>query len=326
MDCVFGEYIKFVNDYLMNYYRKMLDTKYEKGLVEPFVSKYIDVRYYGRTDLGQELSFTKKIDKELKEVFKSQLRDFPKRSETIKNIFALFSYVLYIDGITQFKDINSLLKTMFKDDNITLEYTDETKISVSEITKNYIKKKIDFFKLFESSEFYLKGKKVADNLYFIDLGHKCDLPDLYSKKAIERAYNSDVVLENRTYLALVMLSSKILSDIISLRFENNYVIPFPGTLFKKPKKIIKFTKLLNDELLKEKVNLRIKYKDYKEYKRTVNEIIKEGYSISLELDETYATDFDNLFLFSNIFVSKEAPYYDTIINNKEAIKTNIVTM
>ncbi len=325
MDCVFSEYVKFVNDYLMNYYRKMLDSKYEKGLVEPFVSKYIDVRYYGRSEL-KDISFTKKIDRELKEVFKQQLREFPKRNETIKNIFALFSYVLFIDGITQFKDINSLLKTMFKDENITLEYTDDIRIAVTEITKNYIKKKIEFFKLFESAEFYLKGKRIADNLYFIDLGHRCELPELYSKNAIERAYNSDVVLENRTYLALVMLSSKILSEVISLKFSNNYVLNFPGSLFKKPKKIIKFTKLLNDDLLKERINLRIKYKDYKEFKRTVNEIIKEGYSISLELDDTYVTDFDNLFLFSNIFVSKEAPYYDTIINNKDAIKTNVVTM
>lgn len=325
MDCVFSEYVKFVNDYLMSYYRKMLDSKYEKGLVEPFVSKYIDVRYYGRSEI-KDINFTKIIDKELKEVFKAQLRTFPKRSETIKNIFALFSYVLFIDGITQFKDINALLKAMFKDENITLEYTSDTRIEVVEITKNYIKKKIEFFKLFESSEFYLKGKRIQDNLYYIDLGQRCNLPDLYSKNAIERAYNSDVVKENRTYLALVMLSSKILSDVISLKFENNYVLNFPGSLFKKPKKIIRFTKLLNDDLLKEKVNLRIKYKDYKEFKRTVNEIIKEGYSISLELDDTYVTDFDNLFLFSNIFVSKDAPYYDTIINNKDVIKTNVVTM
>ena len=101
---------------------------------------------------------------------------------------------------------------------------------------------------------------------------------------------------------------------------------FPATLFRKPKKLVRFTKLLGDDLLKEKVNLNIKYKDYKEFKRTVNEMIKEGFSISLELDETYTTDFDNLYLFSNILVSKDAPYYDTIINNTDAIKTNVVTV
>ena len=325
MDCVFSEYIKFVNDFLMNYYRKMLDNKYEKGLVEPFVSKYIDVRYYNKSDL-KESNFTKKIDKELKEVLKIQLKKYSKRSETIKNIFALFSYVLFIDGITHFKDINTLLKAMFKDENITLEYTDETKSEISELIKKYITKKVDFFKLFNSGEFFLKGKKIDTNLYHIDLGQKCNLPELYSENAINRAYDSEVVFENRIYLAMVMLSSKILSEVIALKFNNYYVVDFPRTLFSKPKKIIRFTKLLNDELLKDRVSIRIKYKDYKDFKRTVNEIIKEGYSVSLELDETYVTDFDNLFLFTNIFVSKDAPYYDTIINNKDAIKTNVVVM
>ena len=59
MDCIFSEYIKFVNDFLMSYYRKMLDSKYEKAIVEPFVTKYIDVRYYNKTDL-KDMSFTKK--------------------------------------------------------------------------------------------------------------------------------------------------------------------------------------------------------------------------------------------------------------------------
>ena len=325
MDCVFSEYIKFVDDFLMSYYRKMLDSKYEKGLVEPFVNKYIDVRYYNRSEL-KESNFTRKIDKELKEVFKSELKRTPKRSETIKNIFALFSYILFIDGISKFKDINSLLKTMFKDENISLEYTDEIKSEVSDLIKNYIKKKVEFFKLFNSGEFFLKGKKIIGDLYHIDLGQKCSLPDIYSKSAIDRAFNSDVVYENRIYLAIVMLSSKILSEVIALKFDNTYIVNFPATLFRKPKKLVRFTKLLGDDLLKEKVNLNIKYKDYKEFKRTVNEMIKEGFSISLELDETYTTDFDNLYLFSNILVSKDAPYYDTIINNTDAIKTNVVTV
>ena len=325
MDCIFSEYIKFVNDFLMSYYRKMLDSKYEKAIVEPFVTKYIDVRYYNKTDL-KDMSFTKKIDRELKDVFKNQLKSIPKRSETIKNVFALFSYVLFIDGISHFKDINTLLKTMFSDENITLEYTPEIKNEIGSLIKKYIKKKVDFFQLFNSGEFFLKGKKIEDNLYSIDLGQKCDLPDLYSKNAVERAYNSDVVFENRIYLALVMLSSKILSEVISLKFNNSYVLDFPGTLFRKPKKIVKFTKLLKDDLLKEKVNLKIKYKDYMEFKRTVNELIKEGYSIALELDETYVTDFENLYLFSNIFISKNASYYGTIINNKDAVKTHVITM
>ena len=89
---------------------------------------------------------------------------------------------------------------------------------------------------------------------------------------------------------------------------------------------MRFLRALDDELLKEKISIKILYKDYKKYKKYVHELITSGYSISLELDETYVIDFENLFLFSNILVSKKYDYYDNIIDNKDAIRTNIITV
>ena len=39
MDCVFSEYVKFVDTFLINYYKLLLSTKYEKPLVKPFIDK-----------------------------------------------------------------------------------------------------------------------------------------------------------------------------------------------------------------------------------------------------------------------------------------------
>ena len=89
---------------------------------------------------------------------------------------------------------------------------------------------------------------------------------------------------------------------------------------------MRFLRALDDELLKEKISIKVYYKDYKKYKKDILELITEGYSVSLELDETYNTNFDDLFLFSNIFVSQKYKYYDIIIDSKDIIKTNIVTV
>ena len=325
MDCVFAEYIKFVDNFLVNYYKLLLDNKYDKNMVRPFIDRFIEVRYYNKYSV-KESGFTDRLNKELNNVAYKLLdkKENKNKKDLIKNIFALFSYLLFIDGCSHFSDLSVLLKTMFNDKNITLKYESETKKKVTALVRQYISKKVDFFKLFNSGEFYLKGKKLDEHLYLIDLGQRCNLPKLYSDSAIKAAYDSEVVYENRMYLALVMLSSKILSEIISLNFDNNYIIDFPISLFDKNKKMGKFLRALDDDLMVEKINLKFKYKDYKDNKKRINALITEGYNISLELDETYTTDFENLFLFSYVLVRKNASYHDIIINNKDAIKTKVV--
>ena len=323
MDCVFSEYVKFVDTFLINYYKLLLSTKYEKPLVKPFIDKYIDVRYYNKYVVKEE-NFTNRLNKELNNIAKELLEENKGKEDKIKNIFALFSYLLFIDGCTHYSDLNLLLKTLFSDKNITLEYSDATKKELNSLIREYIDKKVSFFKIFASEEFYLKGRKYTDNIYHVDLGQNCNVSKLYSQYAVEKAYNSDVVFENRTYLTILMSSSKILSEVISLNFNNTYIVDFPASLLDKPKKIIRFLKALDDDLLRTKICLKFTYRDYKEYKKEVKSLINQDYSVCLELDETYDVNFDDLFLFSYIIVNKKYKYYDIIINSKEDVKTNII--
>ncbi len=324
MDCIFEEYIKFVDNFLVNYFKLLLASKYEKKLVKPFIDKYIDVRYYNKNVINEE-NFTQRLNKELNNIAREVIEENQEKGEKIKNIFALFSYVLFIDGCTHFSDLNSLLKTLFTDENITLEYSDAVKKDFNTLVREYINKKVNFFKLFQSDEFYIKGKKYG-NAFIVSLGQNCKLSKLYSDYAIEKAYNSNVVVENRTYLTVLMVTSKILSEVISLNFNNNYIIDFPPTLLEKTKKILKYLKALDDDYLRGKVHLKFYYKDYKTYKKEILGLINQGYSVCLELDETYDIDFDNLFLFTYVLVDKKYNYYNNIINNKEEVKTNLITL
>ena len=323
MDCVFSEYVKFVDTFLINYFKLLLSTKYEKGLVKPFIDKYIDVRYYNKYVVKDD-KFTNRLNKELNNIAKELLEENSGKEDKIKNVFALFSYVLYIDGCLHYSDLNVLLKTLFSDKNITLEYSDATKKELNSSIREYINKKVAFFKLFNAEEFYLKGRKYTENVYHVDLGQNCNVSKLYSEYAVEKAYNSDVVFENRTYLTILMCSSKILSEAISLNFNNTYVVDFPASLLEKPKKIIRFLIALDDDLLRTKICIKFSYRDYKEYKKDIKNLINQDYSVCLELDETYDIDFDDLFLFTYVIVHKKYKYYQNVIDNKDEVKTNII--
>ena len=121
MDCIYAEYIKFVNNFLVQYYKDLLGIKYERALVRPFIDKFIDVRYYNRDSVKEE-DFTERLNKELNALAKGLMKDYKSKAETIKDIFALFSYVLFIDGCTHFSDINAILKALFTDETISLNY------------------------------------------------------------------------------------------------------------------------------------------------------------------------------------------------------------
>ena len=135
-----------------------------------------------------------------------------------------------------------------------------------------------------------------------------------------------MVFENRIYLTLVLVSAKILTEVISLNFTNNYIFDFPVSLLDKPKKIIKFLKMLDSDYIRSKVHLRFKYEVYRKNKKAINNLITQDYSVCIEMDDSFDMNFDNLFLFSYIIVNKENKFYKTILENKDDVKTTIIVM
>ena len=93
MDNVFEEYIKFVETFLINYFKLLLGTEYERKLVIPFIDKYLNVRYYNKCVYENEPKFIKRLNKELNSVAKEVITENETKIEKVKNIFALFSYV-----------------------------------------------------------------------------------------------------------------------------------------------------------------------------------------------------------------------------------------
>lgn len=325
MNCIFDDYIKFVENFLSNYFRLLLENKYERRLVRPLIDKYISVRYYNDSVILDN-KFTVRLNKELNNVAKEIINESKDKTEKVKNIFALFSYILFIEKCNSFTELNSIIKSLFNDKTITLTYSENTREELNSLAREYISKRNEFYKLFESKDFHLEETTYDNNVIVIDLLHDFSVSKLYSEYAIERAYDSEVVVENKVYLMLLLLSSRVLKDSMELKYDNNYVIDFPVSLFDKQKKILKYIKAIDNDYLKTKIHLKIKYQDYKKYKKQINNLINQGFSISLELDETYDMDFSCLLLFTYIFLDKKYRYYDIIMNSRDDVKTTMITL
>lgn len=139
MNNVVLNYIKYTQNFLYDYYRILLDNSYEKKLVQPFIERYIEIRYYNDV-YTKENNFVEKISRELKIVVKEMFGEYPNKDDKIKDIFALFGYILYLDDCMEYKSITKLLDTLYHDENIHLTFNDDIIEKLKDITLEYVNK------------------------------------------------------------------------------------------------------------------------------------------------------------------------------------------
>lgn len=315
-------YIKYFENFLLNYFRIILDNKYEKKLLSPFIEKYIDVRYYNNSVYGKGYSFINKLNSELKNVAKEMIKQDMSIETKVKEIFTLFGYILYIDDCSEYVSLNSLIKTIFEDISLNNDKKEELKSLVT----NFVKERKGFLDIFEDKTFNLNLKRLARNLKKVEIDQNCKLSPIYSEWAIDKAYNSGTVLENKQYLLYLMLSGYILKNTIELNFSENYIVDFPESLFDKEKKINKYIKVLDNKVTKPRVHFRFNYSTYLKYKDRINSFIKNGFNVSIVLDDNYDENIKILDIFSYVFVYEKYEYYDIIIENRDEIKANIICL
>lgn len=314
-------YIKYFESFLLNYYRIILGNGYDKKLLMPFIEKYVDVRYYNNSVYSRGYSFINKLNAELKNVAKGIINEESALENEVKEIFTLFGYILYIDDCSEYDSLNSLIKTIGDDINLTSEKQEELKSAISD----FIKARKDFFAIYEDKNFNIDLKRVARNVKKVEIKQNCKLSPIYSDWAIDKAYNSGTVLENKQYLLYLMLSGYILKNTIELNFSEQYIVDFPESLFAKEKKINKYTKVLDNKVVKPRVHFRFSYATYTKNKDKINTFINNGFNVAIVLDETYDENLKILDIFSYVFIYEKYEYYDIVIENKDNINTKIIS-
>lgn len=319
-----NDYIKYVNNTLIQYFKLLLDNKYNSSIVRTFINKYIDVRYYNITTKKYDKDLISRINKELNSLSKDLISDENNNEELIKNINALFAYVLYIDDCIECKNIDKLIDTLFIDTNIKIEFTNEQKASLKKLIKEFIRKKHKYLDLYKTNDFELEFTRLRYKIYKVDIINNIEISKLYSDYAINKAFNEGIALENKIYVTYIMLNNYILNNMIKGYYDDNYIVDYPVSMINKSKKNIKYFNALDNEYLKSKVSILFTYKDYKENENIINNFISNGYNLALYIDDSFKNDFSSLILFNYIIVSDDSIYYDSIMESRKDISAKII--
>lgn len=274
---VMNTYLKFNRRRLISYSKIILEKHYNKNIFEGLLDTYINVRYI---ELPSGIS-VKLINKEL--VKKAEELSLKHDVEDIKLILTYFPYIYYLDGFLN-KDIEI---TINKINDYRKKYLKLEKLD-SELRSNLIndrKRITKYLDSFDSKDFYLNLNKTnIKNLFKTEVLHEIKIPKLYSEYAINNVYNRGIVLENKLFINYYMVSKLILIDVLN-KDSKYYVVDFSKTLILKEDKVKRLFNIIDNDLIKDRIILKVSENDFYEYRDSYLKYINEGYKFILYLNK-----------------------------------------
>ena len=319
---IINTYIKFIKNRFLDFFRITLKNKYQKNQVEPFIDEYINVRYYNETNYSKERNFVARLNKDLLDVYDDNVVD--NNEDILKTIFALFGYLIFLDDTNNDDKNLNIVRMLSEDKKIKIDLSNDLYDEIKRWYYSFKEAKIKFQETINSRNFQIEKKNVYRNIdYEVSLDYNIKTPNLYSEYAINKAYNSGVINEDKLFIEYILTCYEVLKEVISFEYSKRYIVEFANTLYEKEKKINRLFSILNNPLAKKQISIKINYSDYLENKKFINSKISEGYSFALVLDKNLE-DINELILFSYIYVFESSEMFDIIEKNKENIDSKII--
>ena len=313
----------FVKREYCNFFRLFLGNKYQKQLCLPFVTRYIEVRYYNETNYPREKDFINRLNKELVDIFESIFNE--DNEDILKNIVALFGYLVYFDDIGYIDDMQLLIDTLVADENIKVMRDEGIDKELKKWYNQFKKNKEKFNDMVLSKDFTLIEKRIYRKIYGLSLEHNIKISNLYSEYAISKAYNSGVINEDKLFITCILGSLLLLNNAINLDFSKFYVVDMASTLYEKTKKFNRLFGLLDNLLVKKYISIRITYSDYKKNRDVINKLINDGYMFGVIIDDEFQGNINELVLFSCIYVDSESDI-SAILEEKKQVMPKIIKL
>ena len=321
---IINEYNDFLKKSYLELFKIVFKNKYRKEEVLVFLDRYISVRYYNETNYPQTRDFTKRINKELLEVVNNLAND--DNIDHLKNYVALFGYLTYFDDINYVIEEMELINSLVDDNIVKIEDKDSLRNEIRGWYTKHLETKEAFNEAINSNSFGLLEKRLYRKLYYLELEYNIKISNLYSEYAIDRAYNTGIVNEDKAFVTYILASALILNNAIKLDFSRYYAVNFPNSLLGKEKKRNRLIKIFDNILAKKQMVIRILYADYIANKKIINEYINEGYTFGIELDSTFTGNITELFLFPYILVYNGSEEYEMLLREKDHLKSKVIKL
>lgn len=304
------KYIKFIKDYLTEYFKLIVKDKYKKIVYNEMLNTYIDIRYFNKYDKKYK-QIEKNIEYYIQENLRTLIEEDNKLVKNVNELYYFFWYLLYLDNTLEYDNLDKLIDKIIIDRKEKLGLNDDITKELKSLVKESEKKKNNFFNEYLSDTFNLELKSTnIKNVYNVLLSYNIKFPKIYSSYSINRVFKSDIISEDMCFIEYNMISKVVLDNIINKEYNKEYLVDFPFIITSKKEKTNRLLNIITNDLIRENVIIKVTYEYYTKYKNFISDLIKDGVKFAVIIDDTFDYE-ESSIIWLNIFTY--------IITNKDDV-------
>lgn len=319
---VMNAYIKITKKFLSDYFRLILDKKFNRKISDEFIEIYVESRYSelenyeNKTDLKFEV--LSRLDQKEKSLIEEELS----QKEVIEQTRSFYEHVFYFDNVIQSKDLYRIVDRIYEKRKLLLGKEDENfNKNLIQLSENYDKEIQALQDKLKSKDFFIRNKKISEEheLYEAYLMYDLKFPVVYSQFAIQKAFDTDKVSEDKQFVTFHLLVGQIIKDIIQGKMQRQYVVEFTDTVLEKKQKTNSLLEIIANPTIQDKLSLKITYKNFLKNKDDIYELMQKGFRIAIKLDDGFIlneNELKKLEVFKFVLVSKNHKYYEAISDSE----------
>ena len=304
------KYIKFIKDYLTEYFKLIVKDKYKRIVYNEMLNTYIDIRYFNKYDKKYK-QIEKNIEYYIQENLRTLIEEDNKLVKNVNELYYFFWYLLYLDNTLEYDNLDKLIDKIIIDRKEKLDLNDDITKELKSLVKESEKKKNNFFNEYLSDTFNLELKSTnIKNVYNVLLSYNIKFPKIYSSYSINRVFKSDIISEDMCFIEYNLISKIVLDNIINKEYNKECLVDFPFIITSKKEKTNRLLNIITNDLIRENVIIKVTYEYYAKYKSFISDLIKDGVKFAVIIDDTFDYE-ESSIIWLNIFTY--------IITNKDDV-------
>lgn len=285
---IISEYVNYSKQCINNYFKKIFSDKYNQGIVNNFVNAYIDARYYEKTN-NLQLNIRNKLSEILKDYSGKDI-------ELANNIFKTFNFIMYLDNVTDADSTIEVINAInyFKEKVLLIKEDKNFVNDFFELVKRDLIKKKEYLDNINDKKFDFETNLTTyENVYDVIINQNLKFPEIYNSIVINRVFNSKEMSNKRSSIEYTYTALKILKDMIRGKYYE-YMVNYPSGISNKKNSIDSLFGILDHDILKERVIIKINFEDFINEKDNLYNYMRVGYTFAVIIINDFEENKNNL--------------------------------